>query len=235
MPDTHAAALPRLVPFSRVRGAAGNARRGQGDVLIENAPYGRVFHSAVVDGDGAFLYDLPTLAEPAGAIALPVDRHLRVGLIRHWRPVPTRAAPGDEARALPAGVECAQRGFWSLEVPRGFPDPGEKPMAAACREAQEELGVSVVRAMPLGSCNLNTSVALGDIPLFAVLAMPNEKVNAKRDASERIAEIRWLSAEQVMKVVANCQIRCGLTMAALLHFIAAKQKIAALVADGGER
>lgn len=221
--------LPRVVPFSHAPGVKGNVRRGAGDVLVENAPYSRIFHAAVVDADGRFLYDLPALAEPAGAVALAVDPSLRVGLLRQWRPVPARAPPGDDALDFAAGAAPRPRGFWSVEVPRGFPAPDEPPAAAARREAEEELGVRVSRAVPLGHCNFNTSLLLTDIPLFAVLAHPAEPSTALRDPAERIDAVRWLCPEDALALVAAGEIRCGLTMAALAHLVASRRKLEELV------
>lgn len=43
-----------------------------------------------------------------------------------------------------------ERGAW--QIPKGAIEPGETPLAAACREVEEELGIAVSgRAEPLGS------------------------------------------------------------------------------------
>lgn len=225
-PELH---VPRIVPFSRAPGAQGNVRRGLGDVLVENAPYSRVFHAAVVNDNGEFLYDLPAVAEPAGAIALAVDAQLFVGLLKQWRSVPSTAPEDGDALDFANGDGLPPRGFWSIEVPRGYPKPGESPERAACREAEEELGVLVSRAVPLGYCNFNTSILLSDIPLFAVLAHPESKSNTQRDDAERIQHVSWYSIDDVLKLVSQGAIRCGLTMAALLHLVASRSKLENLV------
>lgn len=218
----------RVVPFSHAPGAQGSVKRGTGDLLIDNAPFGRTYHAAVVSSDGRFLYDLPALAEPSGAVALPIAPDGKVALMKHWRPLPAREPEADamnfaDAPALP------MRGVWSLELPRGFPNADELPEKTAMREAQEELGVRVSRAAPLGFCNFNTSVLLSDIPLFAVLAHPNERTPDARDEAEYIERISWLSVDEAMRTIARGEIRCGLTLAALSHVVASKEKIDKLV------
>ncbi len=226
--------FPRLVPFSHAPDAKGNVQRGMGDLLVENAPFSRVFHAAVIDTDGSVLYDLPAIAEPRGAIALPVDERMRVGLIRQWRPVPARdGQQSDDALDYGNGANpgIPLRGFWSIEVPRGYPREGEIPEQTARREAEEELGVHVSRTVPLGTCNFNTSIMLSDINLFAVLAHPNVPPSADSvpDDAERIERVEWHSINEVLAIVSRGEIRCGLTQACLLHLIASRSKIESLV------
>lgn len=221
--------LPRLVPFSHVHGAVGNVRRGNKDILVENAPYSRVFHGAIIDADSRFLYDVPVTAEPAGAIALPVDQNLRVGLLKQWRPIPARDPSQNDALDVVSGVSCVQRGFWSIEVPRGFPNGREAPIDAARRESEEELGVHVTKAVSLGYCNFNTSVLLSDIPLFAVLAHPTTTSSAGRDKAERISHVHWYNIQEVFELINHGEIRCGLTKASLIHFVASRNKIEEMV------
>lgn len=221
----------RVVPFSHAPGARANVRRGSGDLLVENAPYSRVFHAAVLNADGTCLFDQPAVAEPSGAVALAVAPDGRVGLLRQWRPLPARTPPADAfdfavAPALPP------RGIWSIEVPRGFPKTGELPADAARREAQEELGVRVSQALHLGFCNFNTSLLLTDIPLFAVLAHPDQPATDKRDEAERIEQVMWLPVDEVLATIARGEIRCGLTLAALAHLVASKMKISELLRGG---
>lgn len=78
-----ARSLTYVVPYSTVSEAHGNVKRGEGDVLVDNAPCSRMYHAAVLNGDGQFVYDLAAVAEPAGAITPAVDVNCRVALLRH--------------------------------------------------------------------------------------------------------------------------------------------------------
>eukprot|EP00171_Calliarthron_tuberculosum_P016767 IDg16767t1 len=223
----------RVVPFSQASGAHANVQRGSGDLLVENAPYSRVFHAAVVNTDGRYLYDLPAIAEPAGAVALALSPDGRVGLLKQWRPLPSRVPPADAFNfAIAPGLP--ERGIWSIEVPRGFPKRGEAPAEAAKREAQEELGVRVSQVVHLGFCNFNTSVLLTDIPIFAVLAHPDQPVADERDEAELIEYVSWMSVEDTLAIVARGEIRCGLSLAALLHLVASKLKFSEMLSSAAE-
>ncbi|MBK1693027.1 hypothetical protein CKO33_12765 [Ectothiorhodospira mobilis] len=65
---------------------------------------------------------------------------------------------------------AAQGGAITLEIPRGYAEPGETEKACACRELAEETGI-VVREMdlrPLGRVRPNTSVLASCVALFWV-------------------------------------------------------------------
>jgi len=119
----------------------------------------------------------------------------------------------------------SKRVFCSLEVPHGFPDGDEMPAHAAKREAQEKLGVRVSTAVSLGFCNSNMSILLTDIPLFALLANPQEKTNDVKDEAERIESVVWYKVDEVMEIAARGEIRCPLMMTALFHLVASRSKL----------
>ncbi|OSX73678.1 hypothetical protein BU14_0332s0030 [Porphyra umbilicalis] len=160
----------RIVPITAVPAAAAfcpHAAAAPPPLLVANAPYSVVHHLAVLAGDGTPLYDVPGIAEPRGAVGLPVAADGRVALLRTYRPVPAAAAA---AFVFPTPTPGGH-GFVSVEAPRGFPAGGESAAAAAMREVAEEVGLppsAVGGVRPLGWVNVNTSVYLSDIPVFAV-------------------------------------------------------------------
>lgn len=195
------------------------------DLLIDNSPYSRIYHMVVTDASKKPLYDLPAIAEPTGAIALPLNAAGQIGLIRQWRAVPA-SKPGATAYEEP---DKTQHGFYSIELPRGFPEEGEAHADAAAREVREELGVGVERVWQLGWCNCNTAIALTDIPVYAVLVRQDEIVNDVRDEAEVIDGVQWLSIEELGHQVLEGHIRCGLTLAAVSYAFAARGRIAEFV------
>lgn len=195
------------------------------DLLIDNAPYSRIYHMVVSDASRRPLYDLAAIAEPTGAIALPLNAAGHVALIRQWRAVPA-SKPGATAYDEP---EKTQHGFYSTELPRGFPEEGETHADAAVREVREELGVGVERVWQLGWCNFNTAIALTDIPVYAVLVRQEERVDDVRDEAEVIDSIEWLPIEELGQRVMEGRIRCGLTLAAVSYAFAARGRIAEFV------
>lgn len=191
---------------------APRCRSGQGDVLLDNDPYNQVLHVVVCDAQGAPLYDVPARAEPRGAIALAVDRQGRLGLLEQWRAVPA-ARPWQSAYPAPTP---ARHGFFSWEVPRGFPDAQESSLQAARREVGEELGCRAVRAQPLGWCNLNTTFSLTDLPIYLVL-VDRDQADARHgdDPHESIRQVRWWEEGALRQAIARGELRCGVTLAAL--------------------
>jgi len=104
--------------------------------IFENRVW-RVFADHIADANGAAVPDylvFEAKSHPVGGVAvLPVLADGRVALLRNWRPA----------------IED-----WSVEVAKGFVDPGETPRAAAMRELAEETGLA---------CAPADLVALGEV------------------------------------------------------------------------
>lgn len=199
-----------------------NIRRSP--LLLDNAPFTRIHH-LVVCTPKTPLYDLPAIAEPQGAIALVLNSRAQIALLRHWRPVPP-TIPGSAQFDDPLSVP---HGFYSTELPRGFPQPRESPAATARREVQEELGVSVTSVCQLGWCNFNTAYMLTDLPVFAVLADERVPAADQREESEIIDAVEWVDVDELRERVVAGGIRCALTLAALAYAFADWKRIEAFV------
>lgn len=186
--------------------------RGTGDILVDNTPFNLEYHLAITS-PVRVVYDLPARCEPRGAIAVPVDSALRLALVRQWRPVPSSTGASG---SFPA--DARPRGFWSLELPRGFPEDGETGADAAQRETEEETGLAAMAVQPLAWLNFNTAVFMTDQPVFLVAV--DEKVAAEgveQDEGENIIGVRWYSVAELKEAVLSGGIRCGITLAALAH------------------
>lgn len=242
-----------MVPITEVPSGAAfvpRATRAAPPVLVNNAPFSVIHHVAVLAADGVTpLYDLPAVAEPRGAVGLPVDRRGRVGLLRTYRPVPA-TSPAAFEFPLPA---AGGHGLESIEAPRGFPEVDEDGAAAAMREVAEEVGLpaaAVGGVRPLGWVNVNTSVYLSDVPVFAVrvgLVAQHDAVGGGRDGddppggpplpadpNEAIAGVEWYEPSALAALVSSGELRCGLTLAALAYALAwGPSRLAAFGTAGG--
>ena len=198
------------------------SEQSQPYVLVENAPYTRIYHGLIVDNaTNKPLYDLAAIAEPTGAIALPLSIDGRIALLTQWRPVPS-SQPGSNSFSLP---EQTCHGFYSLELPRGYPQPNESHQDAAVRETREELSIWAGHPKLLAWTNFNTALVMTDIPIYLVIVNPKVKVSDQRDDTEVIQNILWFTMEEVKALVRDQKIRCGLTLTALGLLFAAESDI----------
>lgn len=223
MPPPQKIALYSTIPFT------GNVRNGTGDVLVDNAPYSKVYHVTVTTPQNEPLYDLATLAEPAGAIALAVRKSGEIALIRQYRPVPANDPADHSAFDSP---EPSRHGFFSMEVPRGFPEEGESFLNAAAREIREEVGVDVTKCVLLGWLNFNTALVMTDLPV--VLCLVGEEIGSERERAEVIEDVIWVEFDQLAEMVCSGKIRCGLTLSAVAYLLAARGKVKIFLERGGD-
>ncbi len=184
------------------------------DVIAQNTPFGQILHGVVCQADGRPCYDLPLWAEPVGAICVPVDRSGSIGLIEQYRPAPVS---NDQAAFYPVQTLNSQ-GRWSLELPRGFAEPGEPPEDTARRETEEELQRQVRRVQRLGPSNTNTTFFLNNHLIFLVEV--DQPAQRSADSAEVIRAVRFFSWDEVLRKVASGEIICGMTKSALLTYYA---------------
>ncbi len=190
-------------------------RPGTPGVALAHPRLGAILHAVVLEGTHV-LYDLPVWSEPPGAITVPVLDDGRLVFVEVWRPV---MAFRDDQNSGFLKPDMANRGRWSLELPRGFPEPGEAPASVAVREAEEETGLSVVRVTQIGQCNPNTSFNLNHLPIFRVDLSPVPSTLTP-DRNEQIRTIVSLTWSETLDAVQTGRISCGITQAALMAFMA---------------
>ncbi len=217
--SSHAAPMRLALYSTAARERPPRTKQGLGDILVDNDPYNKEYHLAVCAPSGRVLYDLPARCEPRGAIAVPINGDGYVALIRQWRPVPAVTA-GESSYPLDAAA-MSRRGFWSWELPRGFPNEGENGADAARRETLEETNLHPVYVKPLGWLNFNTSVMLSDQPLYLVKVVESKCGTSEYvEDGENIQEVRWFDMDSLRAFVLEGRIRCSVTLAGLAHVFA---------------
>lgn len=100
-----------------------------------------------------------------------------------------------------------------IEEVAGYIDKGEKPLAAAKRELQEEAGISASKWTKLGSADLAASVVKGEYHLFLAQGLKRSVANPEDD--EDISVIAMPLAEALGHVRSG-KIRTAISMLGIL-------------------
>lgn len=190
------------------------------DVPLAHERLGAIWHAVVCSPDGTPLYDQPLWTEPTGAIVVATDEQDRIGFVQNFRVV---------VRDADAGWASPPKNFdgygrVSLELPRGFPEPGEAAIDTARREAEEELGVEVERPVLIGWHNPNTTYCAASIPIFLVSVAKPVRSAAPADRTEPIEGVCFLTVAEVLARVREGEVLCGMTKSALLTYLVARSQ-----------
>jgi len=137
---------------------------------------------------GGFEIHRAIVRHAGSAVMMAVDDRRRILLVRQYR-LPARAY------------------LW--ELPAGRLDPGEKPLAAAKRELEEETGYRGRRWKKLISFYPSPGYVSEKMTIF--LATDLTAGEAKPMEDERI-QCRWFSAKQVEQMIRSNKIQDGKTI-----------------------
>jgi hypothetical protein len=137
----------------------------------------RVLEDQVIQPDGE-PGSYATVRVPRGVAILAIDQQHTVYLTQQFR------------YAL---------GQISIEVVSGALEEDESPLAAAQREAREEMGIEAETWTELGMVNLDTSIVQSPVYLF--LAQNLNFVESDREGTETIEPIKTSLAEAVQQVI----------------------------------
>jgi len=164
--------------------------------VFANPRFARIEHAAVADGNRV-LWDQAVIRENPGVVVVPYTTDpLEVGRVEVRRPM--------------AGLET------SLEFPGGFCRPGEPWDEAAAREAAEEAGWKLLALTKLGEVNPNTAFYATRVVACAALV---ESWEGSPDGGE-VSGLRRVSLEEMLGYAREGRIISGLTLAAMMLFLA---------------
>jgi ADP-ribose pyrophosphatase len=104
---------------------------------------------------------------------------------------------------------------WS--IPGGKIDEGESPEAAAKREVEEEVGVTIDRLEKIGVWDAQSSANTERIHIF--VGWSKDKPQSLGMNNESVKEIRAVSAEEALKMIDQNEITDPITSAALQSVI----------------
>ncbi len=166
--------------------------------ILKN-PIFSVAEEHAVDPDG-FEIRRSIVRHGGSAVMMPVDEKDRVLLVRQFR--------------LPAG-----KSLW--ELPAGRLDPGEKPLATAKRELQEETGYSAKTWKKLTSYWPSPGYVGEKMTLFLATGLTSGEQHQMDD--ERI-ECRWFTRRELRDLILGGKIEDGKTLIGYFLWLESRKK-----------
>jgi 8-oxo-dGTP pyrophosphatase MutT (NUDIX family) len=109
-----------------------------------------------------------------------------------------------EGQVLIQNVYRYTLGHRIWEIPAGFVESGEEPLAAAKRELMEETGFQSDDWRPLG--RINQVIGIGKVPLNLFLAINVSAVSDATDKEEDISDRRFVSIEELERMIAEGEL-----------------------------
>lgn len=109
----------------------------------------------------------------------------------------------------------------SLELPQGMGDVSDiDGVETGMREAREELGVSVINGINLGYIFADSAITANKINVICC-----EYVKDLNGNDGEIESVHWLNKDKIIKLIANNEIKDGISIAALMKYLIFKNKI----------
>jgi ADP-ribose pyrophosphatase len=147
------------------------------------------------------------------AVHLPTGVAVDLELIRHPGAAAVVAVAGSEVVLLRQYRFAAAGYLW--EIPAGTLHPGEEPDACARRELREEAGLESDEIVRLGE--ILTAPGFCDERIQIYLARGLREVGVARDLDEVITEVRRLTWDRVLGMIATGEIVDAKTLVGLYH------------------
>jgi ADP-ribose pyrophosphatase len=137
---------------------------------------------------------LDVIKHPGASLVVPLDEQNRVLLIKQWR-------------------HCA--GGWLWECPAGTLNAGETPEQCARREVTEEAGVVAGTLDYAGY--IFPAPGYTDEKIHIYVARDLSKAPQHQDEDEVIVEVKPVSFDECMNMIARGEIHDAKTLAGLVH------------------
>ncbi|MBG6133831.1 NUDIX domain-containing protein [Longispora fulva] len=169
----------------------------------------------VVHSEGT-VYENPWLTVNLADVELPDGRHLDHYVLR-LRPIGATAIVDDRDRVLMIYRHRFITGHWGWELPAGVAEPGEEPVAAAAREAEEETGWRPVDLRPLLTVSIGSGLTDCAHHLFWTdrATLVGEPVDP-----HEASKIEWVPLADVAALLAAGELHEASTVAGLLRLAA---------------
>ena len=175
----------------------------------EPGPLTRLSRKAVYESDWVCLY-LDTVRLPDGRV---IDSYHQLHYPHESVSVVIRNGRGE---VLLTRNRRYTTGRLEWEVPAGRVEAGETPEQAARRESMEETGCTLRELRPL--CWHNPANGMSDLKMHVFAARVQTESNLT-DTNE-IESKRWFSPDEVRGMLRRGELRCGVSMLALLYALA---------------
>jgi len=105
------------------------------------------------------------------------------------------------------------------ELPAGGIQPAETEAAAARRELGEEVGLSARDLERLGNFYTALGHETAEIIVFLATGLEPAPAARERPGDESILEVRKVPLREVRRMIRENHIQCGITLAALNHYL----------------
>jgi 8-oxo-dGTP pyrophosphatase MutT (NUDIX family) len=149
-------------------------------------------------------------------VELPDGKHLEHHVLRMPKHSVT-VAPLDRNRVLLLWRHRFITDAWGWEVPAGWAEPGEDPVAAAGRELEEETGWTARRLTRL--CSYHAMPGLSDHKFTMFKAEGCVYANEPAEGSEA-ARVAWIPLDQILAMIRDGTISDGPSITALTFVLA---------------
>jgi 8-oxo-dGTP pyrophosphatase MutT (NUDIX family) len=146
-------------------------------------------------------------------VELPDGRRLQHHVVR-MAPAAAAVLVDAEMRVLMLWRHRFITDVWGWEIPTGIVEPGEPPIEAAAREAEEETGWRPNGLRPIIYAQPSNGISNSELYLFRANDATYQGPPADTTEAERI---EWISLSRIRGLIDDHQIVHGPTLTALLY------------------
>lgn len=107
----------------------------------------------------------------------------------------------------------------TLEIPRGFGEPGENPKECAIREVKEEVNIDLNQSdlISLGTFYPNSGILSSEVHLYFT-EIDSKQLQYSKPADNEVSEIKIVELAEFEKLILNNSIKDSFTITAFLKW-----------------